>query len=138
MLICDICDKYSHTYCVKQDQFINNRNKCTKCSLGVIKKSCSNCNQSFTCLKQNDNLCNDCENKVCTNANCQVCGQYIHIIEQKKRIRNCIQCLKYVHVSCDKYYGSEKLDNYVCLYCRDKDSASSNYISPVLDKVFLD
>ena len=38
-----------------------------------------------------------------------------------------------MHVSCDKYYGSDKLDNYVCISCRDKDNG--NYVSPVLDKV---
>ena len=100
---------------------------------------------SFTVTNTNsklkENFCHECEleivKKACNSANCMVCGQYIHIVEQKKRIRNCISCFKYVHVSCDKYYGSDKLENYVCISCRDKDNNGSSFISPILDKVYI-
>jgi hypothetical protein len=145
MLTCDTCNKCIHLNCLKQDQLTNNNNnnasskwQCMDClsATQLISKHCSGCSQLFV-SKVNESLCYECDldnlKKACNSANCSVCGQYIHIIEQKKRIRNCITCLKYVHVSCDKYYGSDKLDNYVCISCRDKDNG--NYVSPVLDKV---
>ena len=145
MLTCDTCNKCIHLNCLKQDQLTNSNNnnasskwQCMDClsATQLISKHCSGCSQLFV-SKVNESLCYECDldnlKKACNSANCSVCGQYIHIIEQKKRIRNCITCLKYVHVSCDKYYGSDKLDNYVCISCRDKDNG--NYVSPVLDKV---
>lgn len=141
MLTCDTCDKCVHSYCSKQSSLSldHTRYKCTKCSVDIQKKQCTTCNQTFTALNliksSNETQCVECEqaasNSKLLKANCLVCGQYIHVVEQKKRIRQCTTCLKYVHVSCDKYYSSERLENYACFNCRD----STSLINPVLDKV---
>ncbi|GFY42913.1 hypothetical protein TNIN_142091 [Trichonephila inaurata madagascariensis] len=122
MLICNTCDKGYHAFCVKPPVASIPKSgwKCSACRM------CGDCgartpgNGPSSRWHLNYSVCDSCYQQRNKGVACPLCGKAYRQCSQRKVMRHCTICQKYIHPECDRRTGMNSM-NYVCPLCISND-----------------
>ncbi|KAG8188064.1 hypothetical protein JTE90_014303 [Oedothorax gibbosus] len=122
MLICNTCDKGYHVYCVKPAVTSVPKSgwKCSACRM------CGDCgartpgNGPSSRWHLNYTVCDSCYQQRNKGVACPLCGKAYRQCSQRKSMKHCIVCQKYIHADCDKRIGISNYQ-YVCPICTNSE-----------------
>ncbi|GFU34439.1 hypothetical protein NPIL_626702 [Nephila pilipes] len=122
MLVCNTCDKGYHAFCVKPPVASIPKSgwKCSACRM------CGDCgartpgNGPSSRWHLNYSVCDSCYQQRNKGVACPLCGKAYRQCSQRKGMRHCIICQKYIHPECDRRTGMNSM-NYVCPLCTNND-----------------
>ncbi|GIY54831.1 hypothetical protein CEXT_374931 [Caerostris extrusa] len=118
MLVCNICDKGYHAFCIKPpvSSIPKSNWKCSACRI------CGDCgartpgNGPSSRWHLNYSVCDSCYQQRNKGVACPLCGKAYRQCSQRKVMKRCTVCLKYIHPECDRRTGMNSM-NYVCPIC---------------------
>ncbi|KFM63412.1 Histone-lysine N-methyltransferase MLL3, partial [Stegodyphus mimosarum] len=118
MMVCNTCDKGYHTFCVKPAIASVPKSgwKCSACRM------CGDCgartpgNGPSSRWHMNYSVCDSCYQQRNKGIACPLCGKAYRQFSQRKTMKHCSVCQKYIHEECDRRTGLDTM-NYVCPVC---------------------
>ncbi|CAL1287615.1 unnamed protein product [Larinioides sclopetarius] len=131
MLVCNTCDKGYHIFCVKPpvSSIPKSGWKCSACRM------CGDCgartpgNGPSSRWHLNYSVCDSCYQQRNKGVACPLCGKAYRQCSQRKAMRHCTVCQKYIHPECDRRTGMNSM-NYVCPICTNAEDKhlDENYV----------
>ncbi|XP_055953683.1 histone-lysine N-methyltransferase 2C-like isoform X4 [Argiope bruennichi] len=131
MLVCNTCDKGYHIFCVKPpvSSIPKSGWKCSACRM------CGDCgartpgNGPSSRWHLNYSVCDSCYQQRNKGVACPLCGKAYRQCSQRKAMRHCTICQKYIHPECDRRTGMNSM-NYVCPICTSAEDKhlDENYV----------
>ncbi|XP_042908867.1 histone-lysine N-methyltransferase 2C isoform X4 [Parasteatoda tepidariorum] len=118
MLICSACDKGFHVFCLKPalSSVPKSGWKCYAC------RKCGDCgartpgNGPSSRWHMNFTVCDSCYQQRNKGIACPLCKKAYRQFSQRKAMKHCTICQKYIHDECDRRIGINPMD-YVCPIC---------------------